>query len=391
MEFNPKTFCAAPWFQIRNEQFSEYRPCAVINIDQTQFKGCTNYSWPASSPEEYLNSNYSAYLRKNLTEGVALPECRYCWQQESLDQQSPRLVANGIVTVDRQLEQSWVKSYLKHKTDYTHDHLITADVKLTNTCNFACAMCNPKDSSQIYASWSKSDHPVIKILLDQQPDLLEQVKRNYKDKNNHELLRLLLTKSPKFLKLLGGEPLLDRDSIKILQSVELEKQKKIELLFITNGSVDLCASADALKGYKGINFVISLESIGAVQDYVRKGSNWQQIEQNIDRWVNSRSANNLNIHITVQALNILHIEPLMDWAKIRGIKVDMGILEQPNFLSLAAVPDKIRKQVPDKFQNLLAASPHDPSLTLQLRDYVDWYDPNGTWQTVLPEWLNVLK
>ena len=88
---------------------------------------------------------------------------------------------------------------------------------------------------------------------------------------------------------------------------------------------------------------------------------------------------------------VLHIEPLMDWAKIRGIKVDMGILEQPNFLSLAAVPDKIRKQVPDKFQNLLAASPHDPDLTLQLRDYVDWYDPNGTWQTVLPEWLNVLK
>jgi len=390
MDFNLKTFCAAPWFQIRNEQFSEYRPCAVLDITKTQFTGCTQLSWPGNSPDEYLNSEYSVYLRKELTHGNQLPECHNCWQQERLGQQSSREVINNIVTVNKKLDQSWVKLYLKQKKDYTHDHLIAADVKLTNTCNFACAMCNPTDSSQIYSSWTKTSHTVIKLLLDQQPGLLDRVKKNYKDKNNHELLKLLLTKSPKFLKLLGGEPLLDRGSINILQELDPALQKNIELLFITNGSVDLCETAELLKGYQGVNFVISLEATNAVQDYIRKGSNWGQIEKNIDQWLTRFPPRSLNIHATVQALNILHIKPLQTWAASRGIKIDLGILEQPDFLSLAAVPENIRQQVSKDLQNLLDASPYDPAMAAQLKNYIEWYDPDRNWTSTLPEWINVL-
>ena len=394
MDLNPNTFCAAPWFQIRNEQFGEYKVCAIIDSQKSNFSNKTQYRWPEHSPEEFLQSEYNQYLREQLTQGNALPECHRCWNQECAGSKSLRQKINDTLS-NNKLEQSWIVPYIRKKNNYQHDLVVSADVKLTNTCNFSCAMCYPGDSSQIYSAWSRDrDHPVIQDLLKNQPTLLQLVRENYKDRNNHQLLELLLSKRPQRIKLLGGEPLLDQAALRILQNVSDEDKKCITLSFVTNGSVDLVNADRMLAGYRDINYVISVDGIGSVQDYIRKGSNWKSIEENIDRWIDSNPGKKLDLHTTVQALNVSHLNDLYSWASTRPISIGLGLLHSPNYMSLSVIPDDIKIQLIENARpdvaNLLADATFDPSLLSQLTNFLNWYDPDQTWRCIFPEWVNVL-
>lgn len=395
MDFDPTTFCAAPWFQIRNEQFGEYKSCPIIDKKCSQFKDAVTHKWPTHSPEEYLNSEYAIYLRKNLTSGVKLPECHRCWSQEDAGNYSVRQELNNTISNNRgnNLSNSWIKPYLDQKTDYTFDHLIRADIKLSNICNYSCVMCNPGDSSQIYSAWSTDkEHPVVKDLLAENPKILQLVRENYKDKNNYKLLELLLSQRPAYLKLLGGEPLLDKQALAMLKAAN---GKNTSLLFVTNGSVDLVDISELLSNYRDVNFVVSLDGIGSVQDYIRQGSSWQSVSANIDQWLEKYPNKKLSVHTTVQALNLAHIGDLIEWTASRNIILGMNVLSSPGFLGLASIPEEVRNNIklPDCFdlQNTLDASKFDPDLLAQLKKYIAWYDPDQTWQKVLPEWINVLK
>jgi organic radical activating enzyme len=392
MDFNPKTFCAAPWFQIRNEQFGEYKVCAVIDSSKSKFTGITTHCWPMHGPEEFLQSDYSQYLREQLTSGNALPECHRCWSQECAGSKSQRQKINDTLT-NNNLSQSWIMPYVKNKQNYQQDLIMLADVKLTNTCNFSCAMCYPGDSSQIYTAWLRDrDHPVIQNLLSNQPNLLQLVRENYKDQNNYRLLKLLLSKRPRRIKILGGEPLLDRTAITILQNIPAEDKKKITLSFVTNGSVDLVVTDQLLTGYRDINYVVSIDGIGARQDYIRRGSNWNNVANNIEKWIETNPGKRLDFHTTVQAMNVAGISELENWAADRSIVVGFGVLDQPDFLSFSAIPPKLKSSLNtnQEISNLLDAATFDPALLPKLKDFLAWYDPDQTWQQVLPEWISVL-
>jgi organic radical activating enzyme len=394
MEFNPKTFCSAPWFQIRNEQFGQYKSCPVIDESCSKFKQDIQYRWPTHTPDDYLQSQYTVYLRKNLTEGVKLPECHRCWTQEENGNRSVRQELNNTISNNRgdDLTKSWIKPYLDQKTDYSHDHLVRADVKLTNTCNFSCAMCNPSDSSKIYTEWSTNQyHPVVQERLRHQPNMLQLVKENYKDRNNHKLLELLLNQQPAYLKLLGGEPLLDKQALSILKE---SKSKRTSLLFVTNGSVDLVSTSEQLADFRDVNYVVSLDGIGAVQDYIRKGSNWTSIANNIDQWLEQYPKKKLSVHVTVQALNIKHLPALFDWVGTRNIVLGVNILSDPDFLSIAVVPPELRIELalPNQFDlfNTINNATFDPDLLAKFKKYIAYYDPEQKWRSVFPEWINVL-
>ena len=51
-----------------------------------------------------------------------------------------------------------------------------ADVKVGNTCNHACVMCSPDDSSMVYNEWIKNKNVFfIKDKLKDDPDFLKKV------------------------------------------------------------------------------------------------------------------------------------------------------------------------------------------------------------------------
>lgn len=416
MQINWNTFCAAPWFQLRNDNDGTFRSCCEIDYSRTEYTGQTQYNLRDHSIDDWMDSDYNRYLRQNLSQGNRLAECSQCWRKEQSNHRSLRQIINGTMSKNADdMSQTWVSSYFRRKTDWASDLLLSADVKLNNLCNYACAMCSPMDSSQIYTVWRRDQsHPLVRMRLDDDPGYLDRARSVFLEQNNLSLLRQLLDRCPSHIKMLGGEPLMDQAARNLLQAVPASNAQKINLLFVTNGSQDLLAACEQLRHYRTVSFVISLEGVGAVQDFVRRGSDWQQIERNIDRYVQQHGTNNIYVHHTVQALSIMGLVDLMQWCSDRLIALGMRVLEAPDYLSLTSVPDALRTSVIEQLKSSrltvispaqfdsphvdlsgltaqIAAERFDRSKFQQLKQFLQWYDPDQQWRLVLPDWIDWLE
>ena len=235
-----------------------------------------------------------------------------------------------------------IKSYFKNKNNNIFDLLLVADIKLSNSCNFSCLMCNPEDSSQLYTLWLKNhDKWFVQKELQKNPRYFEVIKEAFVNKDNRNLLVSILDMKPRIIKLLGGEPLMDEQLIQILSELSLKQQSQTALQIITNGSYDLVSVKKRLINFKNLTYTISLEGVEQVQDFVRKGSVWHKIEQNIDKYIKIYGTSDLSIHTTIQALTLFHFNKLLSWAKNKNIRLDFLLLKTPEYLSLEALPPEL--------------------------------------------------
>lgn len=404
MNFNSDTFCAAPWFQIRKEDNNNnYSPCCELDVKCSKFEGKTDYAWPTDTPTDYLNSEYVKYLRQNLNQGIKLSECRRCWDKESASIQSLRQIINDTVTnnQEKQLDQTWINAYFQKKDNFEFDLLVSSDIKVSNLCNFSCAMCNPKYSSQIYTIWQKNQfHPIVKQTLNKNPTYLDDIKKRIVA-SNYDYLDQILDITPKHVKILGGEPLIDKPLLQRLINLPQSKKSKISLLFVTNGSVDLTEFSKKLTDYKQVNYVVSLDGIGPVLEYIRRGSNWNQIQENILEC--NVKHGSVSINFTLQCFNAWHVPEFYKWCKTHNLKFSLGKVENPEYLSLKAIPDKMREQIykkyrssdmakldADSFTQVIQQTPYDKKIIPLTEEFLKWYDPESRWKTVLPEWQDFL-
>lgn len=410
MKLDKNTFCVAPWFQIRQNIDGTFKSCCAIRHDQSEFDGQKKFL----SLQDWLASDYLKYLKQNLTSGNFLPECSACWNKENAGLKSVRNFLNDTITENRPLDQSWIQFYFKNKKDFEHDLLVSADIKTSNVCNFSCAMCIPNDSSKIHAVWKKSqNHPLVQEVISHHQNYFEEIDLIYRDGKSYQLLKEVLENKPKNLKLLGGEPLLDSVLLQILD--DYNHKSFTNLIFITNGSVDLTKVCVRLKEFKSVNFVISLEGIGDVQDYIRKGSNWKYIESNIESYISIFGTENLSVTHTLQCLTLLHLPDLVEWTYKKNISLAVSMLVNPDYLSLNVIPPELFRSVSNVFkqQEFTIQSSnqeemietvtlsklaklfeknykHNSELVSKLKMFVDWYDPDQKWKHILPEWLPYL-
>jgi molybdenum cofactor biosynthesis enzyme MoaA len=396
MSLNNQTFCSAPWFQVRIDWDGTFRPCCQLT-DQTEFQGQTRYSQNTTSVDQWMTSDYSTYLRTQLTQGNKLTECSKCWTKEDNGLRSLRQTINDTVTGNNgdQIDNTWVRLFVGKNTTFDNYLLKSADVKLSNVCNFSCAMCSPQDSSKILDRWeSDLSAGAVKTALLENPTYLSDIRQTYKLKRGYQHLNDILTQPITHLKLLGGEPLIDKDLFNILTAVPKEKQANINLHFVTNGSQSLTNAAYILEKYKSISFTISLEGIGDTQDYIRSGSKWSDIEKNV---LEARQQGLLvTVNHTLQALSVINLYQLVEWTNAHDIPLNITTLEDPDYLSVGVLPVKIRKLAVDNLQkikskilndavldvdkiiNVINNIPDMTKLHQKFVDYVLWYEKKTT-------------
>lgn len=374
-----KTFCSAPWFAIRLDWDGKFVPCCQIDPSQSNFCGKKDYSLNDSTVEEYLSSEYVQYIKKSLGNGLQIPECSTCWTKESSGMKSLRQVTNDTVTKNQgnNIDNTWVSLFLK-KNSYADHYLISADVKLSNVCNFNCAMCSPHDSSKIFDTWKHhKDEFFVKQILRQRPTYFEDIVKNYQTKRGYQHLKDILSYPIQNLKLLGGEPLLDKDLFKILESVESKKKSQVALHFITNGSQSIVDAYNRLLGYKSVSFSVSLEGIGRVQDYIRDGSDFAEIEKNL---LEAKAAGIVvDIHNIIQALSALGIKDLINWGQRHGFSIIFDLLEHPDYLSVSVLSQDLRTKALQGLEsegviNLINSVPFAPEKYAEFKQYIKWFD-----------------
>jgi len=112
----------------------------------------------------------------------------------------------------------------------------------------------------------------------------------------------------------------------------------------------------------------------------------------------------------VQALTIYHFQDLLNWANAKRIPILFNTVYNPDYMSLAAIPDTLKTEVIERLHNTINQDKqstqnnislggivknlldveYNPELTTKLKKYIQWYDPNQTFKEILPEWLPYL-
>jgi len=388
------TFCVAPWFQIRNENDGSKRVCCAIKSkDPKSIR---------QSPLEFLNSPDNITLKKKLHQGNKASQCRDCWLAEAHGEVSLRQKLNGVLTNNSSsISKTWIDSYFKHKTDFMSENVMMADIKIGNTCNYACVMCVPEDSSLIYNEWRKNSNAFfIKEKLQKDSDYLDRIKRyGYKNENYKKYVKNILSnKNLKYLKLLGGEPLLDQKLLEELKNLPEQQKNNLFLYIVTNGSKDLLAMKEYLGNFKRIMFTISLEGISQVQDYARYGSDWNNLSENILKF-KKLFPSDIIIHTVLQTTTILGLKDLANWANEHNMALSVGLCEQPSYLSFLSLPNEVRQKVKkilveanitisqktigdeqhwpvEKILDILERTNFNPGEYKKFMSYIKWYEKN---------------
>ena len=415
---NKKTFCSAPWTHVRIDWDGGFRPCCEINIKNSKFTGQKTFSIHDSTVDQFMTSDYLQYIKQQLDSGNRLSECQDCWNKDDKKIKSLRQAMNDTATRNQgdQIENTWLKLFVDKSRDNRDYLIISADVKLSNVCNFSCVMCEPAFSSRIHSEWkSQQSVSFVQEKLLHNPTYFSDIVDNYQNLKGYKHLKSILNDNLKHLKLLGGEPLLDRELFRVLEEVSPENKKNITLLFITNGSQDLLSTRQRLHEYQDVIFIVSLEGINDTQDYARNGSNWFEIERNI---LQAREHGiKVTIKHTLQALTVIHLDKLLSWCHQHKLPISFGVLSEPDYLGLAVLPDSLRALALNRLdsigdleviqdtegdnseseiidvkniKNLIASVDSNTMLFEKFLEYITWYERNSVLKLkdICPEFYN---
>jgi len=339
------TFCVAPWFQVRNENDGAKMVCCNMRTRQIESAN--------QEPLEFLNTPDNIRLKRQLHQGERAKDCAECWRAEDNGRTSLRQRLNGVLTNNTSsVDDTWLSSYFKHKKNLQSDAILMADIKVGNTCNHSCVMCVPDDSSLIYNDWrANPDAFFIKEKLASDPEYLERIKlTGYANRNYKQYVKSILADTRlKYLKLLGGEPLLDRHLLTMLKALPEQQKRNLSLYIITNGSQDLIQTKNFLGDFKSIKFSVSLEGTSLIQNYARYGSDWKNVSSNIVKFSRS-SPSDITVHNTLQTTTILGFKELAEWTRKHQLAMSLGVCHEPYYLSFSSLPDHVRAKVKDSLK-----------------------------------------
>lgn len=275
------------------------RPCCAYNSNGT------------SDPK--FNENWREHHVELSKHEGWLPGCAECKLSEDLNRPSLRQYYNRILS-GQELEY-W-------------------DIKINNTCNLACRMCDKTSSS----TWES----IIRNHSADWDDVYTQGPATGWHQDIDDILPHLAT--AKYVKFTGGEPFLIPHVKKIVDwLISEEVYVNIqELTFITNGSVDLLGWDERFKKFKKVNLLISVDAVGKRYEYIRSGSNWDTLNSNIDK-IKKLNAN-IQILILPSALNVNHIHEVEEWCNNKQLNYSISTpVISPDFMSPQALDNPTLK------------------------------------------------
>ena len=127
---------------------------------------------------------------------------------------------------------------------------------------------------------------------------------------------------------------------------------------------------DLWKHFKRVQLNASIDAVGDRDRYIRYPSHWSKIQENFYK-LSTMSNVDLQVHCTVQALNVVALPQLLDWMEDMGLtheQLYLNILNHPYALNVRVLPEELKKRAVD-----------------QLANYLDWPKVNDTIKYMMAE------
>lgn len=357
-----KTFCVLPWIHAATLPDGNVQLCCVSG-------GGSGVNLNEGTLADFWNSEHVKDARRRMLAGQPVKACRDCYSEEAHGHQSHRVVVNDVWK--RRLgEDALDKLFDRTGADGTLDaSLQYLDLRLGNTCNMQCVMCQSRESSR----WLPAARELAKLSQD------DELKREFEYQAALDVSRFDWCRDPRFWASLtpvlprvreiligGGEPFLIKEQFAFVKSCcEQGEAHHIRLHYHTNGTMFPEEMTPYWNQFERVHFFVSLDGVGDVANYVRFPTNWQLIEDNIRRLDSIGGNTFTNFHFTTHALNVFQIPDLYDWAESRGLRsrqhfanmqeyVCTGLVHEPAYQDIRVLPADYKRMVTERLNDYMS-------------------------------------
>jgi len=289
------SFCVAKWKQVtmhlqNGHTHSCHHPTThFVSVDEIK-----------KNPTALHNSQFKKEQRKLMLEGERPSECDYCWRVEdnAKDSFSDR--------IHKSADDSWARPYIndiltKPWDDNTDPSYV--EVSFGNVCNFKCSYCSPHISSQWMEEIERFGPYPTKHNFNNLTWIKQQNQMPIPNNQDNPYVDAFwewfptMYKELKYFRITGGEPLLNKNTFKVLDYIIANPNPNLEVAINTNMNppkelfdkflekAKIIIDGKLLKNFK---LFTSAEAHGKQSEYIRFGMDY-------DLWLE-------NIHKTYQAI-----------------------------------------------------------------------------------------
>jgi organic radical activating enzyme len=338
-----KTFCIYPWIHLHAYPTGEAYPCCHAEMAHP-VGNCRN-----NSLEEIWQGPAMTQLRADMLSETPNSACGRCYEQEQSGFFSGRRSAN--------------KHHGHHikKLESNPFEMTYWDIRFSNLCNLRCRSCGHIFSSQWYQDqvklagndWAKN-HTVLNYAGRTETDMWEQL-----------IPHLDYVEQIYFA---GGEPLMMAEHYNILDELERRGRFDVRLIYNTNFTqVKLKDRTvfDYWKRFKSVAVGASLDDQGPRAEYIRKGTQWQQVVANRKEML--EVCPNVDFYIS-PTLSIMNAQSLPDFHRdwvdaglIRAQDLNVNILQDPAHYRIDIATHEYKQKLVQRYQEHVAwLRPLDP-------------------------------
>ena len=361
--------CLAKWLQVTlHLQNGHTHSCHHPNTHKIPLEEI------AEDPSALHNTKFKKEQRKLMMTGQRPEECHFCWQVEDSAPADSDIFSDRIYKSTE--EWAGEKHYFDVMVKGWEQNIKPTylEVSFSHACNFKCAYCSPHISSK----WMEEIEKFGGYPTTLQYNNLEHTKHQNKMpiplKEENPYVEAFWKWWPDVyptlhtFRITGGEPLMSKDTFKVLDYIIENPNPKLELAINSN-----CVLPDKLfdrflekikiiqenKAVKKFTLFTSAEAYGEKAEYIRNGMDYKVWLENCHRFLEQVPTANFSIMSTYNALSVTsYMEFLKDvlimklkyYDERRSIWIDIPYLDNPKWMSVRILPTEYVSDILEQVQ-----------------------------------------
>ena len=349
------SFCTAKWLQVTMHlQNGHTHSCHHPQTHKIPLEELR------TNPTALHNTEFKKQQRRMMLNGIRPKECQYCWNVEDL---------GGDHISDRHLKShdTWARPHLNTIAESDWQDNINpryVEVSFSNVCNLKCSYCSPAFSSKWAEEISQFGAYPTSDKFNNFDWLQQQNKMPIPHKDHNPYVDAFwkwfpeLYKTLEVFRITGGEPLMAKDTFKVLDYINDNPNPNLELSINSNACVPDKLFDQYIEKMKRITgegkigrtrLYTSVDTWGPQAEYIRNGLNYNQWYNNVQRVLKELPLTKVTVMCTTNLLSVPQFHKMVDdihplkrefYSNERKVPItlDMAILRHPAHQSAVILP-----------------------------------------------------
>lgn len=346
MEEN-KSFCVLPFIHLATHPIGTITPCCIADMTDdisSATDGDKKLFLGTDSLSDIANSEKFTKMRSQMLKGEYPKMCKICQHHDENDIYSKRKESNE--KFKHLIDDAVLNT--KENGELTNVNYKYIELRLGSVCNLKCITCNPFSSNR----WNED----VKIFKG-----TEFEKQYFKNDDKTDWYRStefyddLIKHTPELEEVWinGGEPTLIKEHSYFLQRlIDNDIAKNIDLHYSINLTRIPDTFIEIWKQFKKVRLSLSIDDLGERNDYIRTGSSWSVIYENLQKILEYRDTFSLEICQTVSMLNVYELNEFKKFTDEHEVVLAHNYVNYPSFLHVSNIPTEMKEEILNNIPDL---------------------------------------